>query len=129
MSWDCMPMSYRKNLYNTIKTVSEQLAEENMTFVGFFAPCYGKANTTRPPGQAYISLASKEFWERVGNGRTDFDVSVGKVCALLCAEYRITVLESLVPVLLDNLTAAALPEIGRKDGSIDNAKLFRRVNS
>jgi hypothetical protein len=128
MSWDCMPNSSRKNLSNTIRAVSEQLAEEGKTFVGFFAPCYGKASTTQPASKAYISLASKEFWERVGNGRKDFDVSVGEVCALLCAESRITVLESLVPVLLDNLTATALPEIGGPDGSIDYAKLFRRVN-
>jgi hypothetical protein len=128
MSFDAMPNSSRKNLSNTIVSVREQLEKEGKTFTGYFAPCYGKPTTAQPPGQAYITLASKEFWERVGNGKNDFDVSVGEVCALLCAEYRVTVLDDLVPALLDNLTAAALPVIGNPDGTINYTRLFRRVN-
>jgi hypothetical protein len=128
MSWDCMPMSSRKNLSNTIRGVQARLTAEGKTFVGFFAPCYGKPRTTQPPGQAYIFLSSREFWERVGNGEENFDVKVGEVCALLCAEFRVRVLETLVPTLLDHLTAAALPEIGNSDGTINYVKLFRRIN-
>lgn len=128
MSWDCMPMSSRKNLSNTIRKVREDLESQGFGFIGYFAPCYGKARTTQPPGQEYISLASREFWEKVGGGIKDFDVRVGEVCALLCAEFRIEVLTTLVPNLLDNLTRAALPEIGSPDGAIDYVKLFRRVN-
>jgi Type II restriction endonuclease EcoO109I len=128
MSWDCMPMSSRKNLSNTIGRVQARLAAEGKTFVGFFASCYGKAKTTQPPGQAYVSLSSREFWERVGDGNANFDVRVGEVCALLCAEFRVTVLETLVPTLLDSLTTAALPQIGNSDGTINYVKLFRRIN-
>ncbi len=128
MSWDCMPMSSRKNLSNTIRTLQARLGREGKTFIGFFASCYGKSKTTKPKGQEYISLSSKEFWERVGGGRRDFDVSVGEVCALLCAESRTILLQTVIPNLLENLTAAALPEIGNPDGTINYAKLFRRVN-
>ena len=76
----------------------------------------------------YISLSSKEFWEQVGGGLEDYDVKVGKVCALLCAQSRGRLLENLVPDLLERLTKAAMPEIGNPDGSINYAKLFRRVN-
>ena len=128
MSWDCMPMSSRKNLSNTIRSLRQEFAVQGVTFTGLFASCYGKATTTQPPGQEYISLASKEFWERVGGGIQDFDVRVGEVCALLCSEFRGEVLATLVPALLENLTRAALPEIGNQDGSINYTKLFRRVN-
>jgi len=128
MSWDCMPMSSRKNLSNTIRLVRMQLGKQGKRFTGFFASCYGKATTTQPPGQEYISLSSREFWERVGNGTPNYDVKVGEVCALLCAEFRSEILESLVPALLENLTGAALREIGNPDGTINYAKLFRRIN-
>lgn len=128
MSWDCMPMSSRKNLSNTIQRVSAQMESQGREFIGFFASCYGKATTTRPPGQAYISLASREFWERVGSSTPNYDVKVGEVCALLCAEFRSEVLQSLVPTLLERLTAAASDEIGNPDGNINYAKLFRRIN-
>ncbi|MFF2326613.1 MULTISPECIES: PmeII family type II restriction endonuclease [unclassified Streptomyces] len=128
MSWDCMPMSSRKNLSHTIVKVREQYEAQGKSFVGYFAPCYGRATTTKPPGQEYITLASKEFWERVGNGETDYDVRVGEVCALLCSEFRAEVIDTLVPDLLRRLTHAAQPEIGDRDGRIDYAKLFRRVN-
>ncbi|MGA5564224.1 PmeII family type II restriction endonuclease [Streptomyces platensis] len=128
MSWDCMPMSSRKNLSNTITRVREQYEAQGKEFVGYFAPCYGRAKTTKPPGQEYITLASKEFWQRVGNGEVDYDVRVGEVCALLCSEFRTEVLETLVPDLLHRLTLAAQPEIGDPEYLIDYAKLFRRVN-
>jgi hypothetical protein len=128
MSWDCMPMSSRKNLSNTIRHVREEHAKSGKNFVGFFAPCYGKARTSRPPGQEYISLASREFWERVGGGKADYDVRVGEVCALLCSEFRAEVLKTLVPALLAKLTTAAQPEIGDSDGVLDYTKFFRRVN-
>jgi Type II restriction endonuclease EcoO109I len=128
MSWDCMPMSSRKNLSNTIRSVRQKYAEEGVEFVGYFAPCYGRAGTSQAPGQEYITLASKEFWARVGDDNPDFDVAVGEVCALLCAEFRSEVLFTLVPELVEKLTQAAVPEIGTADGSIDYKKLFRRVN-
>ncbi|MFD5201900.1 PmeII family type II restriction endonuclease [Streptomyces sp. NPDC058375] len=128
MSWDCMPNSSRKNLSNTIVRVREQYRSQGKTFVGYFAPCYGRARTTKQPSQEYITLASKEFWQQVGGGEPDFDAKVGEVCALLCSEFRSEVLDTLVPDLLDRLTHAAQPEIGDRDGQIDYAKLFRRVN-
>ncbi|THA33853.1 hypothetical protein E6R18_09500 [Streptomyces sp. A1277] len=128
MSWDCMPMSSRKNLSNTIVRVKEQYRSQGKSFVGYFAPCYGRAKTTKPPGQEYITLASKEFWRQVGDGEPDYDVRVGEVCALLCSEFRSEVLDTLVPNLLERLTHAAQPEIGDREGQIDYAKLFRRVN-
>jgi len=128
MSWDCMPMSTRKNLSTTIRAVRGRFAKQGIAFDGFFAPCYGKARTTQPKGQEYISLSSKEFWEQVGGGLEDYDVKVGEVCALLCAQSRGRLLETLVPDLLERLTEAAMPEIGNPDGSINYAKLFRRVN-
>jgi hypothetical protein len=128
MSWDCMPMSSRKNLSNTIRRVKEWHAQEGYEFVGYFAPCYGRATTSKAPGQDYITLASKEFWQAVGGGIADYDVRVGEVCALLCAEFRSEVLNSLVPVLLSNLTMAAQSKIGDVTGDIDYVKLFRQVN-
>ncbi|MEV5593213.1 PmeII family type II restriction endonuclease [Streptomyces sp. NPDC052496] len=128
MSWDCMPMSSRKNLSNTITRVKEQYQAQGKSFIGYFAPCYGRAKTKKPPGQEYITLASKEFWQRVGGGTADYDVRVGEVCALLCSEFRTEVLDTLVPDLLQRLSLAAQPEIGDHEGQIDYAKLFRRVN-
>ncbi|OHT85284.1 PmeII family type II restriction endonuclease [Mycobacteroides saopaulense] len=128
MSWDCMPMSSRKNLSNTIRSVRDKYADEGMAFVGYFAPCYGRAVTSQPPGQEYVTLASKEFWARVGAGNQNFDVAVGEVCALLCAEFRTEVLETLVPDLIEKLTKAVIPEIGDSGGLIDYKKLFRRIN-
>jgi hypothetical protein len=128
MSWDCMPMSSRKNLSNTIRQLSAQYRSAGLDFVGYFAPCYGRALTSRPPGQEYISLASREFWERVGNGERDYDVKVGEVCALLCSEFRSEVLHTLVPTLVANLAQAAQSEIGDDNGAIDYRKLFRRIN-
>ena len=120
MSWDCMPMSSRKNLSNTIRRVRGEYKEVGRDFVGYFAPCYGKATTSKPPGQEYVSLSSREFWERVGSGRKNFDVAVGDVCALLT--------DKLVPTLLEELTAVAQPEIGDAEGMIDYVRLFRRIN-
>lgn len=129
MSWDCMPMSSRKNLSNTIRKVRETYEAEGQSFLGIFAPCYGKATTTRPTGQEYVSMASREFWYRVGGGTVDFDVQVGEVCALLCAEFRATVLRDLVPDLVTRLVIAATPLIGDQNGELDYRKLFRRVNA
>ncbi|WFE95931.1 PmeII family type II restriction endonuclease [Micromonospora sp. WMMD987] len=128
MSWDCMPMSSRKNLSNTIVRVREEHEKEGKIFVGFFAPCYGRAKTSKAPGQEYVSLASREFWEQVGGGDKEYDVRVGEVCALLCSEFRREILDTLVPSLLTGLVAAATPEIGDRDGNLDYAKLFRRIN-
>ncbi|WP_433315892.1 PmeII family type II restriction endonuclease [Micromonospora chersina] len=128
MSWDCMPMSSRKNLSNTIRRVTEEYNKVGQDFIGYFAPCYGRAKTSKSPGQEYISLASREFWQRVGNGDPNFDVRVGEVCALLCSEFRNEVMNNLVPDLLARLTQAAQPEIGDSDGRLNYAKLFRRIN-
>ncbi|MFI7103422.1 PmeII family type II restriction endonuclease [Streptomyces sp. NPDC050161] len=128
MSWDCMPMSSRKNLSHTIVRVRDEYEKTGQDFVGYFAPCYGRARTSKAPGQEYVSLSSREFWEQVGGGTADYDVRVGEVCALLCSEFRKEVLDTLVPDLLERLTRAAQPEIGDAEGNIDYAKLFRRVN-
>ncbi|MFD0773498.1 PmeII family type II restriction endonuclease [Streptomonospora algeriensis] len=128
MSWDCMPMSSRKNLSNTIRKSREIYEAEGKEFTGYFAPCYGKAKTSTPPGQEYVSLASKEFWERVGGGFKDFDVRVGEVCSILCSEFRAEIEKELIPSLLDNLTAAAQKEIGDSQGYLDYTRLFRRIN-
>lgn len=128
MSWDCMPMSSRKNLSNTIRRVTEEYGKTDQQFVGYFAPCYGRAKTSQAPGQDYVSLASREFWRQVGDGDNDFDVKVGKVCALLCSEFRTQVLNTLVPTLQHDLTAAAQSQIGDEAGNLDYRKLFRRVN-
>jgi hypothetical protein len=128
MSWDCMPMSSRKNLSNTIRKVRAEYAKSGVRFCGFFASCYGRAKTSKPPGQEYISLASREFWTRVGAGQKDFDVRVGEVCALLCAESRREVQETLVPALVANLAQAAMPLIGDENGDLDYGLLFRCVN-
>jgi hypothetical protein len=105
-------MSSRKNLSRTIGKNKAAYAEEGVEFVGFIASCYGTAKTIKPPGQQYVSLASREFWQRVGAGKLDFDVRVGEVCALLCATFRTEVTDVLVPSSLDQLTAAAQSQIG-----------------
>ncbi|SDC13567.1 PmeII family type II restriction endonuclease [Nocardioides lianchengensis] len=128
MSWDCMPMSSRKNLSNTIRQLERVYSDQGKTFTGYFAPCYGKATTTSPAGQAYVSMASREFWQRVGGGDDGFDVKVGEVCALLCSEFRAEVLETLVPQLVKSLVRAATPLIGDRDGNLDYSRLFRRIN-
>lgn len=128
MSWDCMPMSSRKNLSNTIRSLKEIYRLEGRDVVGYFAPCYGKAKTTRPKGQEYVSLRSREFWSQVGGGDQNFDVRVGEVCALLCSEFRAEVIDTLVPALVAKLTAAAAEIIGDVEGNLDYERLFRRVN-
>lgn len=124
LSWDCMPMSSRKNLSNTIKALQEQYAEESKEFVGYFAPCYGKATTTSPPGQAYVSLSSREFWTKVGKGDQNFDQKVGEAVSLICGEFRKRLQKELVPKLVTSLTRDAEPMIGGKDGHLDMAKLL-----
>lgn len=128
MSWDCMPMSSRKNLSNTIRRLQGENEAIGREFVGYFAPCYGRATTSKSKGQAYISLASREFWERVGGGTKNYDVRVGEVCALLCSEFRTEVLETLVPNLVSELARAAEPLIGDGTGRINYDRLFRRIN-
>jgi Type II restriction endonuclease EcoO109I len=128
LSWDCMPMSSRKNLSRTIGVLEEQYGREGKDFIGYFAPCYGKAKTTNPPGQRYTSLSSREFWSRVGGGDADFDLKVGEVVALTCGEFRERLEHELVPQLVEKLVSAALPILGDSEGDLDMAKLFRAVN-
>lgn len=128
MSWDCMPMSSRKNLSNTIRKLQAQYTAEGKEFVGVFAPCYGRATTNKTPSQDYVSMRSREFWEQVGGGKPQFDVQVGEACALLCSEFRLHIAEKLIPALVENLVDAALVEIGTPTGEIDYEKLFRRIN-
>ncbi|AWB08313.1 hypothetical protein A6A40_25065 (plasmid) [Azospirillum humicireducens] len=128
MSWDCMPMSTRKNLSNTISILKQHYQQEGKLFVGVFAPCYGKAKTTNPKGQQYTSMRSREFWSKVGSGDQDYDAKVGEVVGLLCAEFRSDVQESLVPELIQRLAEIANEIIGEKDGSLNYLKLFRSVN-
>ena len=128
MSWDCMPMSTRKNLSNTIRRVRELYERDGIAFTGVFAPCYGRATTSRQPGQEYLSLRSREFWTRVGDGDENYDVKVASVCALLCGEFRATVSTTLLPSLTDKLAAAAESIIGNGTGQIDYPKLVRAIN-
>lgn len=128
MSWDCMPMSSRKNLSATVERLTESHASEGTKFVGVFAPCYGKASTTRPKGQSYLSLASSELWTRAGGGNESFDVRVGEVCALLCSEARSKIGQTQIPTLIEQLTREATPLIGNEAGEIVYEKLFSLVN-
>jgi hypothetical protein len=128
LSWDCMPMSSRKNLSVTVEKLAAQYGAEGKEFVGYFAPCYGKAKTTSPPGQAYVSLSSRTFWAKVGNGDIEFDLKVGKAVALICGEFRRRLEQDLIPTLTDSLVEAAHPIIGAPNGALDMEKLFRAVN-
>jgi len=128
MSWDCMPMSSRKNLSNTIRQVRAAYERQGKNFTGVFASCYGRAKTSKQPGQEYVSLASREFWTRVGNGNANYDAQVGNVCALLCSEFRKEIQQKLVPDLVNKLAAEAEQSIGDGSGNLDYQKLFRRIN-
>lgn len=128
LSWDCMPMSSRKNLSSTVRKLAAQYRTEGKEFVGYFAPCYGKATTTSPPGQAYVSLSSRAFWAKVGSGDPDFDQKVGEAVALICGEFRRRLERDLLPKLTDSLVQAADPIIGGTNGALDMGKLFRAVN-
>jgi len=105
-----------------------QYASEGKSFTGYFAPCYGKATTTSPPGQAYVSLSSREFWKKVGGGDEDFDRRVGEAVGLICGEFRSRLEQDLIPELTTSLAQDAQPIIGKPDGSLDPEKLFRAVN-
>lgn len=128
LSWDCMPMSSRKNLSNTVRKLQAQYAAEGKQFVGYFAPCYGKASTTSPEKQAYVSLGSHDFWTKVGGGDPNFDVKIGEAVELICRDFRRRLETDLIPQLTERLAEAAQPIIGTSDGSLDTAKLFRAVN-
>jgi hypothetical protein len=128
MSWDCMPMSSRKNLSNTIRKLRSEYGQNGQEFIGHFAPCYGKAHTTTPLGQDYVSLGSKEFWTRVGGGDVNFDCLVGDTCALICSEFRSQLEHTLLPDLINRLEREAQVFIGNPDGTINYSKLFRAVN-
>lgn len=128
MSWDCMPMSSRKNLSKTVRENKEMYAKSGIEYVGYFAPCYGKATTTTPKGQDYVSHGSKEFWVKVGGGKKDFDVNVGEVLAILCSEFRKNDVKDLIATLTSKLEECGKERFGLKDGSIDFNKLFRSIN-
>ena len=128
MSWDCMPMSSRKNLSATVRRLKAKHKEQGLEFSGFFAPCYGRSTTSKPPGQDYITLSSREFWQEVGGGQADFDSIVGAVCALLCSEFRVQEVGPIVEDLVTKLANAATPVIGNRDGTLNFTKLFRSVN-
>jgi hypothetical protein len=128
MSWDCMPMSSRKNLSNTIGRLVDHYAAKGIEFQGMFAPCYGAISTRRPPGQKYITLRSREFWAEVGNGDEDYDSKVGDVCRLLCSEFRADLNTRLIPTLIERLTQEGTRVFGDADGNIDFRKLFRAIN-
>lgn len=128
MSWDCMPMSSRKNLSNTIVNCRAHYEEQGIEFEGIFAPCYGKATTTSPPGQAYISMRSRDFWQEVGDGDADYDVRVGEVCQLLCSEFRAQLYTDTIPLLIDELTKEGTKVFGNAEGEIDYTRLFREIN-
>ncbi len=128
MSWDCMPMSSRKNLSNTIRKLKEHYAPQGIDFVGVFAPCYGRAITKKPPGQDYISMRSRDFWSEVGSGDGGYDVKVGEVCRLLCSEFRAELARSAIPTLIDRLVTEGTKVFGDGEGNIDYGKLFRQVN-
>lgn len=128
MSWDAMNFSGRSKLSDRIGELAKIYKDEGKEFQAFFAPCYGKPTESRPPGQKYITLRSRDLWMRVGDGDVDFDFKVGEVCSLLCAEARVTVEKTLIPVMMKVLIESAEPEIGDGAGMIDYRKLFRRIN-
>jgi Type II restriction endonuclease EcoO109I len=128
MSWDCMPMSTRKNLSATILKFREKYEAMGKKFVGYFAPCYGRKKDGKVGKQEYHGLPSRKFWESVGNGKKDFDAKVGEVCALLCSEARQQIIKERLPDLIDRVAKAALPLIGDAQGNIDFVKLFKQVN-
>jgi len=128
MSWDCMPMSSRKNLSNTISHLVAHYAGKGVVFEGMFAPCYGANSTRRPRGQKYITMRSREFWTEVGNGDEGYDVKVGEVCRLLCSEFRADLNDRLVPTLIDRLAQEGTKVFGDGEGNIDFRKLFRAIN-
>jgi hypothetical protein len=127
MSWDCMPMSSRKNLSNTIRRRREASEADGKTFAGIFAPCYGRAQTSQA-GQEYISMRSRDFWQEVGNGNDAFDFKVGEVCGLLCSEFRQELSNSAIPKLIALLTDEGRASFGDDEGRIDYERLFRAIN-
>jgi hypothetical protein len=130
MSWDCMPMSSRKNLSNTIRLVREKVDSDDgrTRFEGIFAPCYGSPNTRKVRGQQYVTMRSREFWAEIGRGQEDFDCAVGEVCNLLFKEFRHDLNLRLIPDLVERLTSEGERVFGNDDGTIDFEKLFRAVN-
>lgn len=128
LSFDCMPMSTRKNLSATVRQVRDTYRQADVEFRGHFAPCYGKATTTTPRGQDYISLGSRDFWTRVGGGDRDFDLKVSAATTLICSDFRARLEIDLVPRLIEGLTAEALVRIGTPEGDIDIQRLFRAIN-
>ncbi|HYC06215.1 MAG TPA: PmeII family type II restriction endonuclease [Azospirillaceae bacterium] len=127
-SWDCMPMSSRKNLSATILRNRAYYKSKGKKFVGIFAPAYGKATTTSPEGQEYISMSSKEFWTFVGGGKKDFDLTVVQLCTVLCTDFRRALEEELIPQIVEKLAEKAKAEFGTPDGSIDYGRLMALVN-
>lgn len=127
MSWDCMPMSSRKNLSNTIRRRREVNEAAGKTFTGIFAPCYGRAQTSQA-GQEYISMRSRDFWKEVGSGDDDFDIKVGEVCGLLCSEFREELSTSAIPKLIDLLSEEGRNSFGDEQGNIAYERLFRAIN-
>ncbi|MDO9499661.1 PmeII family type II restriction endonuclease [Falsiroseomonas sp.] len=128
MSWDCMPMSSRKNLSNTIDRLTAHYSTEDIDFKGYFAPCYGSISTRRPPGQKYITIRSRDFWAEVGSGDADFDAKVGEVCRLLFSEFRSDLNGRLIPELVARLAVEGVREFGDSEGDIDYRLLFRAIN-
>ena len=128
MSWDCMPMSTRRNLSNTIRRMRAHYEAQGKQYEGIFAPCYGRTRTSRPPGQEYTTLRSRDFWTQVGSGDEDFDTKVGTVCGLLCSEFRHEFSQSVVPDLIDRLTDEGAAAFGTPERDIDYERLFRRIN-
>ncbi len=128
MSWDCMPMSSRKNLSNTTVNCKKHYGEQGIEFEGIFAPCYGKASTTFPKGQNYMSMRSRDFWQEVGNGDDNYDVRVGEVCRMLCSEFRAQLYSNVIPRLIGALTKEGTKVFGNINGEIDYSRLFREIN-
>ena len=127
MSWDCMPMSSRKNLSNTIRRRRAAYEGEGKTFTGIFAPCYGRAQTSQA-GQEYISMRSRDFWQEVGSGDDAFDFRVGEVCGLLCSEFREELSNNAIPKLIELLSEEGKASFGDEHGNIDYRRLFQAIN-
>jgi hypothetical protein len=127
MSWDCMPMSARKNLSATIRRRRDEHEKTGIKFEGIFAPCYGRPTTSRA-GQEYTTMRSRDFWSDVGAGDADFDFQVGNVCGLLCSEFRRELAEKSIPRLITMLATEGAAVFGDAEGNIDYLRLFRAVN-
>ena len=81
-----MPMSSRKNLSNTIRSLKQIYADQGMTFARVFRPLLRQGDHDNAQGPGLRFHGKSRVSTRVGAGDPGFDVKVGEVCALLSAQ-------------------------------------------